>query len=159
MLKLGKIKILEKNMEAFIGLVVIFILLFCLGASIGMIATIALVLVGVFVFFMTIIFIYATVILIMGKRAKGRYVRSEKGDKSKIPYAVYLIDETEYSNMFPLEVMFQNKIYREDREVKLILNKKRKRCFDSNAVICCLLGVAVSVFLLVEMIVLLLGNI
>ena len=45
-----------------------------------------------------------------------------KGDKSKIPYAVYLIDETEYSNMFPLEVMFQNKIYREDREAKLILN-------------------------------------
>ncbi len=145
-------------MELLIGLVIIFILLFCMGASIGVIATIALALVGLFILFMVIVFVYAVVVLATGKKTKGKYIRTDKGDKSKIPYAVYLVGEKEYRNLFPLEVIFQNKIYRKEKEVGLILNEKRKCCFDSNAVICCVLGVIVSVFLLVEMLVLLLGN-
>lgn len=146
-------------MELIIGIVVVFILLLCMGASISFIATIALILVGLFVVFMTGFFVYAIILLISGKRTTGKYTRSEKGEKSKIPYAVYIIDNEEYKNLLPLEVMFQNKIYRPDKEVKLILNKKKKCCFDNNATICCVLGILVSLFLLVEMIILVSGNI
>ena len=146
-------------MEIIIGIAVIFILLLCLGASLSFIATVALVLVGAFIVFMTGFFIYAVILLATGKRAKGRFIRSETNDKSKIPFAVYLIDDTEYRNLLPLEVMFQNKIYREEREVTLVLNKKRKCCFDNNAKICCILGIIVSIFLLAEMIILISGNI
>ena len=146
-------------MEILIGLVVIFILLLCLGASVGLIASIALALVGLFIIFMTCFFIYAVIIMVCGERTIGTFIRSEKDGKGKIPYALYLIDDEEYKNMLPLEVMFQSKLYREDRKVKLILNKKRKRCFDNNAVICCILGIIVSLFLSAEMIILVFGNI
>lgn len=145
-------------MEIIIGLIIIFVLLLCLGASIGFIASIALLLVGLFIVFMTGFFIYTVILLAMGKKAKGGYIRSEKDDKSNIPYALYKVDDVEYKNMLPLEVMFQSKIYREDRDVGLILNEKKKRCFDNNAFICCILGVIVSVFLLVEIIILFFGN-
>lgn len=145
-------------MEVIIGLIVIFILLLCMGASLGFIASIALALVGAFVVFMAGFFIYATIKLLSGKRAKGIYVRSETIDKSKIPYAVYVVDGVEYKNMLPLEVLFQKKIYQENKEVLLILNVKKRRCFDTNAVICCILGIIVSMFLIVEMIILLTGN-
>ncbi len=146
-------------MEIIIGLIVIFILLLCMGANLGVLATIALGIIGIFVVFMTIVFIYSTVVFITSKKAKGRYIRTEIGEKNKIPFAVYLIDDKEYKNLFPLEVLFQSKIYREDKEVKLFFNENRKCCFDSNAVLCCILGVIVSIFLCVEMILLLLGNI
>ena len=146
-------------MELLIGIIVVFILLLCLGASLELIATIALGIVMLFVAFMLVIFVYASIVLLIGKPKKGFYVRSATEEKSKIPYAYYMIDGEEYKNMFPLEVIFQKKIYREGKEVRLILNEKRKRCFDNNAIACCILGVLVSVFLVVESVILILGNI
>lgn len=145
-------------MEFILGIIVIFVLLLCMGASIGFIASLALILVGAFVVFMAGFFIYATIIMMSCKKAKGRYIRSETVDKSKIPYAVYLIDNNECKNMLPLEVMFQDKIYQNNKEVTLLFYKKRNRCFDTNAVICCILGIIVSCFLLFEIAILLLGN-
>lgn len=145
-------------MELLIGIAVVFILLLCLGASLELIATIALGCLGLFILFMTGIFVYAFIVMIMSRRASGVFVRSEKDEKSKIPFAYYIIDGVEFKNMFPLEVMFQKFIYKEGKEVKLFLNRKSKCCFDSNAVICCILGFAVSVFLVVEMIILVFGN-
>lgn len=144
-------------MEILLGIVVIFVLLLCMGASIGFIASLALVLVGAFIVFMAAFFVYAVIILMSSKYTKGHYVRSE-AEKGKIPYAVYMIEDNECKNMLPLEVMFQNKIYQSDKEVSLFFNKKRNRCFDTNAVICCILGIIVSCFLLFEIVVLLLGN-
>ncbi len=144
-------------MEIILGIVVIFVLLLCMGASIGFIASLALVLVGAFIVFMAAFFVYAVIILMSSKHTKGHYVRSE-AEKGKIPYAVYMIEDNECKNMLPLEVMFQNKIYQSDKEVSLFFNKKRNRCFDTNAVICCILGIIVSCFLLFEIVVLLLGN-
>jgi hypothetical protein len=47
------------------------------------------------------------------------------------------------------ETIVKKKIYNPDKEVKLILNKKAKRCMDKNAVVCCILGLTVSVILIV----------
>lgn len=146
-------------MELIVGIIIIFILLFCLGASINTMITVALGIVCLFIVFMTAVFIYATIILLTGKRTKGIFTRAEKDEKGRIPYAYYLIDGTEYKNLFPLEVMFQSKIYRTDREVKLILNIRRKRCFDNNAVICCILGIIVSIFLVAWTLIFILGNV
>ena len=146
-------------MELFIGIIVIFVLLLCMGASISFIATLALSIIGILIILMTIFFIYATVLILSGKRVKGRYVRSEHSPKGKILHAVYVVDETEYKNLFPLEVMFRDKIYHTEKEVNLILNYKKKCCFDTNAKICCVLGIIVSLFLLFEMIILITGNI
>ena len=106
-------------MEFILGIIVIFVLLLCMGASIGFIASLALILVGAFIVFMAGFFIYATIIMMSCKKAKGRYIRSETVDKSKIPYAVYLIDNNECKNMLPLEVMFQNKIYQNNKSYQL----------------------------------------
>ena len=145
-------------MELVLGIIIIFVLMLCMGASIGFIASLALILVGVSIVFMAGFFVYATIIMATSKKAKGCYTRSEASDKGKIPYAVYLIDGNECKNMLPLEVMFQNKIYQTNKEVSLLFNKKRHRCFDTNAIICCILGIIVSCFLLFEIVVLLLGN-
>lgn len=146
-------------MEIIIGIAVVFILLLCLGVSVSFLATIALVIIGIMIVGMAGIFIYATVFLLTGQKANGRYVRSENSEKSRIPYAVYEIDGTEYRNLFPLEVLFRDKIYNTDKEVSLILNKRKKCCFDNNAKICCVLGITVSIFLIVEMIILVTGNV
>lgn len=144
-------------MEFVLGIIVIFVLLLCMGASIGFIASLALVLVGAFIVFMAAFFVYAGIVLVSSKRTKGYYVRSE-AEKGKIPYAIYMINGNECRNILPLEVMFQNKIYQNNKEVSLFFNKKSNRCFDTNAVICCILGIIVSCFLLFEIAILLLGN-
>lgn len=136
-------------MELLIGIAIIFVLLLCLGVSTEVIVQIAIGIICLFVVFMAGVFIYATIILLSGKKKKGVFLRSDNEDKGKLPYARYLIEGTEYVNLFPLEVIFQSKIYRTDREVNLILNEKAKKCMDGNAVMCCILGLAVSVFLIV----------
>lgn len=146
-------------MEIIIGIVVIFVLLLCMGVSIGFIATIALLIIGLMIIAMSVFFIYSIIILLSGKKTKGRFVRSEKSEKTKIPYAVYDIGGIECKNLLPLEVLFLNKIYNTEKEVTLIYNEKKKCCFDNNAKICCILGIIVSIFLLVEMFILLTGNI
>lgn len=145
-------------MEILIGIAVIFILMLCLGTGIELIVTVALGFLGLFILFMAVIFLYAFIVMIKSEKTTGSFTRSFTDEKSRIPFAYYLIDESEYRNMFPLEVIFQKKIYKEGKEVKLLLNRKKKCCFDNNAVICCILGIAVSLFLLVEMIILIAGN-
>ncbi len=146
-------------MELLIGLAVIFILMLCLGVSTEIIITVALGIALLFILFMTFVFVYATVILASSKKARGYYSRFEKDGRSNIPYAYYIIDNEEYKNLFPMEVIFVKQIYREEREVKLLVYEKKKKCFDTNAVICCILGIAVSIFLLVEAAILVFGSI
>lgn len=145
-------------MELLIGIAVVFILLLCLGVSLEIIFQIAIGIICLFVIFMAGVFVYATIILITGKRVKGVYVRVDKGKDNRLPFARYLIDGEEYINLFPLEVIFQNKIYIPDKEVNLVLNKKVKKCMDTNAVICCIVGIIVSVCLLVWMYMLIFGK-
>ncbi len=135
-------------MELLIGIAIIFLLLFCLGASVQLIIEIAIGIIFLFVVFMFGVFVYSTIMLVTGKRTKGVYTRAENKYNGKLPYAFYMIEGAEYKNLFPLEVIFQNKIYIPEKEVKLVLNKRIKRCFDGNAVICCIMGIIVSVFLL-----------
>lgn len=145
-------------MELLLGIAVIFILLLCLGASVELIISVALGIIGLFIVFMALIFIYAFVVMIASRKTAGKYACSREDEKSRILFAYYIIDGVEYKNMFPMEVIFQKLIYKEQRQVKLLLNEKRKRCFDNNAVICCILGIIVSVFLIFEMIMLISGN-
>lgn len=130
----------------------------CLGATLELIAVIALGLVALFCVFMLGVFVYSVIILMGAKRCMGVFTRSETDEKSKIPFAYYMIDDAEYKNMFPLEVIFQKKIYSKEKMVRLMFNEKKKVCFDNNAVACCILGIIVSLFLVSEMVFLFLGT-
>lgn len=141
------------------GIVIVFILLLCLGVSVSFLATMALALIGIIVIAMDVFFIYATIIMLKGEKKAGRFIRSEQSGKSKIPYAIYEIDGAEYRNLLPLEVLLRNKIYNPEKNVSLILNEKKKCCFDNNARICCILGIVVSSFLIFEMAVLVIRNV
>lgn len=145
-------------MEILIGIAVIYILLFCLGVSLELIFQITVAIICFFVLFMAVVFVYAFIILITGKRVKGVFTDSDK-EKGNLPYARYLINGKEYKNLFPLEVIFQKKIYVPDKEVKLVLNEKVKKCMDNNAVICCILGLGVSIFLIIWISFLIFGKI
>lgn len=145
-------------MEFIIGIAIVFILLLCLGASMELIISVALGIIGLFIVFMTLVFVYAFAVMLASRKSTGVFVYSKNEEKSKIPFAYYNIEGSEYKNMFPMEVIFQKLIYKEQKEIKLLLNSKKKRCFDNNAVICCILGIIVSIFLLVEMILLIFGN-
>ena len=136
-------------MEVLIAIAVIFVLLFCLGISTEIIIKIAVGIVCLMILFMAVVFIYASVIMICGKKVNGFFSGADNEDNGKIPYARYMIDGEEYRNLFPLETIVRKKIYTPDKEVKLILNKKAKRCMDKNAVVCCILGLTVSVILIV----------
>lgn len=144
-------------MELLIGIAVIFVLLLCLGVGVEIIIQLALCCVGLFIVFMTAVFIYSAVILLLCKKSNGRYVRWDN-DENKIPYAYYNVDGIEYKNLFPREVMLRKLIYREDKDVRLYIYEKKRQCFDGNAVTCCIFGLIVSLFLLVEAVLLVLGN-
>ena len=69
-------------------------------------------------------------------------MRFESGQRFES--AVYLIDGSEYGNVFPAEFVMRGKLYRSDREVTVRLARRSHRVFDRNALITSLVGLPVS---------------
>lgn len=83
--------------------------------------------------------------LLRSEKKSARFVRFESGQRFES--AVYLIDGSEYGNVFPAEFVMRGKLYRSDREVTVRLARRSHRVFDRNALITSLVGLPVSLLI------------
>ena len=134
-------------MEIIIGAVVIIILLLVLGVSPILIIQGAVSLIEIFFILMVLFFIVSLILLLMTKPAKAKYLRIDQNEGVGT-HAVYWMDEQEYDNSFPAEIMFIDKIYHKDQMYRVHIWKSKKNperylMFDWYSVIVIAVGLPV----------------
>lgn len=112
-------------MEFIIGAVIIIVLLLVLGVSPILIIFGLLVLVELFLILMALFFIVSLILLLMTKPTKGKYLRIDPNEGVGT-HAVYWMDNREYDNSFPAEIMFVDKIYHEGKICNVRIWKSKK---------------------------------
>ena len=112
-------------MEFIIGAVVIIVLLLILGVSPTLIILGLLSLTELFLLLMALFFIVSLILLLMTKPTEAKYLRIDPNEGVGT-HAVYWMDNREYDNSFPAEIMFIDKIYHKDQMYKVRIWKSRK---------------------------------
>ncbi len=112
-------------MEFIIGAVVIIVLLLILGVSPTLIILGLLSLTELFLLLMALFFIVSLILLLMTKPTEAKYLRIDPNEGVGT-HAVYWMDDREYDNSFPAEIMFIDKIYHKDQMYKVRIWKSRK---------------------------------
>ncbi|MBR3629073.1 MAG: hypothetical protein IKN55_01180 [Oscillospiraceae bacterium] len=118
-------------MEILIGIIVIIVLLLVIGVNPAIIATGVLILIELLLLFMTGFFIVTLILLLTAKPVKAEFLRIMEHEVVGT-YAIYKIDGEEYTNTFPAEIMFVDKIYHEGKiySARLKKGKKKHLLFD-----------------------------
>ncbi len=118
-------------MEFVIAVIIIVVLLLVLGVSPAIIATGAILLIELLLILMTGFFIVALILLLAAKPVKAEFLRIMQHEVVGT-YAIYRIDGEEYTNTFPAEIMFVDKIYHEGKiySARLKKGKKKHLLFD-----------------------------
>lgn len=129
-------------MEIIIGIVFVILILLLTGLDIGWIIIGIAGLTALAALFTAVFFAVCWVMLLRSEKKSARFVRFESGQRFES--AVYLIDGSEYGNVFPAEFVMRGKLYRSDREVTVRLARRSRRVFDRNALITSLVGLPVS---------------
>ena len=112
-------------MEFIIGAVVIIVLLLILGVSPTLIIFGLLSLTELFLLLMALFFIVSLILLLMTRPTEAKYLRIDPNEGVGT-HAVYWMDNREYDNSFPAEIMFIDKIYHEGKICKVRIWKSRK---------------------------------
>lgn len=141
-------------MEYLIGGALVIIIMFCIGFGWDDIAMLGFTVVGVFIVFIGGFFAVCLVILAMSKRTTA--VFSEFSEERRFPCAVYRINGTEITNMFPCEMVMRGKLYVPDKEIKVLYCRRIRSAIDNNALLTIILGSVIfipsAVFAIVKMI-------
>ncbi len=140
-------------MELIIGAVVIIILLLILGVQPIMIGMGVLGIMEIFFILMTIFFIVSLILLFMTKPTEAKYLRIDPNEGVGT-HAVYWMNEREYDNSFPAEIMFIDKIYHEGKICKVRLWQSQKNpehyfLFDGYSIIVIAVGLPIFFILAV----------
>ena len=112
-------------MEFIIGAAVIILLLLILGVSPMMIILGVLSLVELFLLLMALFFFVSLILLLMTKPTEAKYLRIDQNEGVGT-HAVYWMDDREYDNSFPAEIMFIDKIYHTGKICKVRIWKSKK---------------------------------
>ncbi|MBE6876512.1 MAG: hypothetical protein E7496_07290 [Ruminococcus sp.] len=112
-------------MEFIIGAVVIIVLLLILGVSPTLIILGFLSLAELFLLLMALFFIVSLILLLMTRPTEAKYLRIDPNEGVGT-HAVYWMDNREYDNSFPAEIMFIDKIYHEGKICKVRIWKSQK---------------------------------
>ncbi len=112
-------------MEFIIGAIVIIVLLLILGVSPTLIILGLLSLTELFLLLMALFFIVSLILLLMTKPTEAKYLRIDQNEGVGT-HAVYWLDDREYDNSFPAEIMFIDKIYHKDQMYKVRIWKSKK---------------------------------
>lgn len=132
-------------MEIIIGIIFVILILLLTGLDIGWIIMGIAGLAALAALFTAVFFAVCWVMLLRSEKKSARFVRFESGQRFES--AVYLIDGSEYGNVFPAEFVMRGKLYRSDREVTVRLARRSHRVFDRNALITSLVGLPVSLLI------------
>ena len=101
-------------MEIIIGIVFVILILLLTGLDIGWIIMGIAGLTALAALFTAVFFAVCWVMLLRSEKKSARFVRFESGQRFES--AVYLIDGSEYGNVFPAEFVMRGKLYRSDRK-------------------------------------------
>ena len=127
-------------MELIVIIAVAVVLVLILGASIETVLVGVLFLLGTIMGLITVFFAVCGTGLIRSEKCRGEFVRIDRCQYRNFPCAYYRVNGNEYPNIFPCEIIFKNRIYRNDISVKLFLTAGKKYVFDKNAVYATIIG-------------------
>lgn len=120
-------------MEYILGIVLIVIILLILGFGADVIIAGFLCLLALATAFSEVVFIFFAARLILSKKAEGTFTRIGRPEKSRFDAAYYITVDGEKPNVFPAEFIMRDKIYKQDRTVKLRADRFRGFVYDRNA--------------------------
>lgn len=112
-------------MEFIIGAAVIILLLLILGVPPMMIIFGAVALIELFLLLMALFFVVSLVLLLMTKPTEAKYLRIDQNEGVGT-HAVYWLNDREYDNSFPAEIMFIDKIYHAGKMYHVRIWKSKK---------------------------------
>lgn len=127
-------------MELLVIACVIIVLLLILGVSVMNIIAGVLGFVALISILCNVFFVIMFLALCFTKKRDAKFLRIDKKN-NRIPYAVYLIDTGEFSNVFPTDMILTNILYRKnDVKVRVRTTKKGLLVFDSVTQVIIILG-------------------
>lgn len=134
-------------MEIVFGIIIVVLLLFLLGVSLGFISILFCVIITIGLAAMLLFFVFSTLRLINSEKKTARFDGTEPFGETKFDCAVYLIDGERYKNAFPCETVMRDRIYRKDKDVTVRFYEKKKLVYDKNSVITTVIGTVSSITL------------
>ena len=132
-------------MEAIAVIAVIVVLCIILGVKAIYLLVAAVILVAAAFAASMLLLAFFFVRLLFSKKHKAVFSRIDKSPRSRFMAAYYIIDGTEYPNIFPVESFLHSKLYRTDRDYTVFLSRNRKFVFDRFACITCTTGTIIGI--------------
>ena len=139
-------------MEIIIVIIIILAYGLILTANLNYILVAGVIVVGLFLGFLTLFFGYCTICLLCSKKKEASFVRMGQLGSSEYQVAYYLVEGKEYPCIFPKEGILEDKLYQRDKTYYVMLNKKMDKVYDRFALVTCLLGLVCSVLLSMVMV-------
>ena len=128
-------------MEAAVVVIIIIAFCFILGVDIEIILAALMFLFAAILLAITVFFILCAAKLFDSKSYKAKFVKIAKSPKGNFDAAYYAIDENEYPNVLPCEILMRSRLYQRDRTVNVRLTKDKTFVFDRNAVAATAVGI------------------
>jgi hypothetical protein len=132
-------------MEFVLVIAVIVVLCILLGVSVKLLLIGAAALFGL---------IFAAAVLLLGvffvrllfaKKKKAVFSRIDKSPRGRFKVAYYVIDGTEYPNVFPEEGLFRSVLYKSSRSSTVFLARNKRFVYDKYACATCIIGFAAGI--------------
>ena len=133
-------------MEILVSAIILIVLLLILGVNPMYIILGAIGIVELFFIFMMLFFMISFILLLITKKTTGEFLRIEDNKKIGVgTHAVYYINQQEFHNTFPAEIMFVDKIYKKNKQVHIWKRegKKLNLVFDFYSIIIIAVGLPV----------------
>lgn len=127
-------------MEFVLVIAVIVVLCILLGVSTKLLLIGAAALVGLMFAFTVLLLGVFFVRLLFSRKKRAVFSRIDRSPKSRFKVAYYVIDGTEYPNVFPEEGIFRSFFYRDNRECTVFLARNGKFVYDKFACATCIIG-------------------
>ena len=83
--------------------------------------------------------------LLFTKKHTASFSRIDKSPRNRFNVAYYIVDGTEYPNIFPEEGFLQNKLYPSDKKHTVFLTRNKKYVYDKFACTTCTIGFLLSI--------------
>ncbi|SDA15608.1 hypothetical protein SAMN02910447_00961 [Ruminococcus sp. YE71] len=128
-------------MEAVVVIAIIAVLIVLLGVSLLYVAKAMLIGSAVVLGLMFVFFSVMTVLLLLSKKAKGRFDGFEKKEGRSFETAWYSIGGERLPNIFPAENVLRSKIYQDgEHKMRRLKLGSREFAIDGHSIIIILLG-------------------
>lgn len=127
-------------MEFILVIAVIVVLCLVIGIDSSYLILAGAVLTGIIYVLSLLLLMFFFARMLFAKKKTAFFSRIDKSPSSRFKVAYYMIDGTEYPNVFPEEGFFRSKLYRSDKSCTVLLAKNNKFVFDKFSCATCTIG-------------------